>query len=89
LNSTAPTAICSTLFSATAPIIELTSMAADVSMPRALEQTEIPGTVADFRHACTRTIEAGFDGDAVRVANISLLADVLSSSFIGVQRLNL
>ena len=30
----------------------------DVSMPRALELNELPGTVEDFRHACTRAVEA-------------------------------
>ena len=34
----------------------------EVSMPRALGLEEIPGIVADFRHAFTCAIEAGFDG---------------------------
>jgi N-ethylmaleimide reductase len=34
----------------------------DVSTPRALEVTEIPGIVGDFRNATRRALEAGFDG---------------------------
>ena len=45
----------------------------DVSMPRALELTEIPGIIAAFRHACTRAIEAGFDGVELHGAHGYLL----------------
>ena len=34
----------------------------DVSTPRALRITEIPGIVADFRNTAKRATEAGFDG---------------------------
>jgi N-ethylmaleimide reductase len=45
----------------------------DVSMPRALELNELPGTVEDFRHACTRAVEAGFDGVELHGAHGYLL----------------
>jgi N-ethylmaleimide reductase len=45
----------------------------DVSMPRALRLDEIPGITADFRHACTRAIEAGFDGVELHGAHGYLL----------------
>jgi N-ethylmaleimide reductase len=45
----------------------------DASMPRALELDEIPGIVGDFRHACTRAIEAGFDGVELHGAHGYLL----------------
>ncbi len=45
----------------------------DVSMPRALELDEIPGIIEDFRHACTRAIEAGFDGVELHGAHGYLL----------------
>ncbi len=45
----------------------------DVSMPRALELTEIPGIIADFRHACNCAIEAGFDGVELHGAHGYLL----------------
>lgn len=45
----------------------------DVSEPRALELSEIPGIVADFRHAAARAIEAGFDGVELHGAHGYLL----------------
>ena len=45
----------------------------DVSTPRALALGEIPGIVADFRHAATRAIEAGFDGVELHGAHGYLL----------------
>jgi N-ethylmaleimide reductase len=45
----------------------------DVSEPRALELAEIPGIVADFRHAAARAIEAGFDGVELHGAHGYLL----------------
>lgn len=45
----------------------------DVSTPRALDLTEIPGIVNDFRHACTRAREAGFDGVEIHGAHGYLL----------------
>ena len=45
----------------------------DVSMPRALELDELPGIVADFRQACTRAIDAGFDGVELHGAHGYLL----------------
>ena len=45
----------------------------DVSMPRALELSEIPGIIADFRHAAGRAIEAGFDGVELHGAHGYLL----------------
>jgi N-ethylmaleimide reductase len=45
----------------------------DVSMPRALELNELPGIVEDFRYACTRAVEAGFDGVELHGAHGYLL----------------
>ncbi|MGH6964144.1 MAG: alkene reductase [Phenylobacterium sp.] len=45
----------------------------DVSKPRALELSEIPGIVADFRYAAGRAIEAGFDGVELHGAHGYLL----------------
>ncbi|MBB4199741.1 alkene reductase [Rhodoblastus sphagnicola] len=45
----------------------------DVSTPRALELQEIPGIVEDFRNACARAIEAGFDGVELHGAHGYLL----------------
>ncbi len=46
---------------------------ADVSEPRALELSEIPGIVADFRRSARLAIEAGFDGVEIHGANGYLL----------------
>ncbi|NPD66803.1 alkene reductase (plasmid) [Lichenicola cladoniae] len=45
----------------------------DVSMPRALDLSEIPGIIADFRYAAARAIEAGFDGVELHGAHGYLL----------------
>ena len=45
----------------------------DVSMPRALDLDEIPGIVADFRHASACAIQAGFDGVELHGAHGYLL----------------
>ncbi len=45
----------------------------DCSTPRALELSEIPGIVADFRHACLRALDAGFDGVELHGAHGYLL----------------
>lgn len=50
---------------------------ADVSMPRALEASELPGIVADYVHAARCAIDAGFDGVEVHSANGYLLDQFL------------
>jgi len=45
----------------------------DASLPRSLELSELPGIVEDFRYACTRAIEAGFDGVELHGAHGYLL----------------
>ncbi|NEU14681.1 alkene reductase [Methylobacterium sp. BTF04] len=45
----------------------------DVSMPRALRLDEIPGIIADFRHAARCAIDAGFDGVELHGAHGYLL----------------
>jgi N-ethylmaleimide reductase len=45
----------------------------DCSTPRALELDEIPGIVADFRHASLRAVDAGFDGVELHGAHGYLL----------------
>jgi len=45
----------------------------DCSMPRALEIEEIPGIIADFRHASMRALDAGFDGVELHGAHGYLL----------------
>ncbi|MEM8788639.1 MAG: alkene reductase [Pseudomonadota bacterium] len=49
----------------------------DTSPPRALEADEIPGLIADFRHAARQAIAAGFDGVEVHAANGYLLDQFL------------
>jgi N-ethylmaleimide reductase len=46
---------------------------ADVSMPRALELSEIPGIIDDFTRASANSIAAGFDGVEIHGANGYLL----------------
>lgn len=46
---------------------------ADVSEPRALELSELPGIVDDFRQAAANAIAAGFDGVEIHGANGYLL----------------
>ncbi|MFS4438690.1 alkene reductase [Paracoccaceae bacterium GXU_MW_L88] len=45
----------------------------DTSTPRALELDEIPGIIADFRHAAACAMKAGFDGVEIHGANGYLL----------------
>ncbi|MDI4238726.1 alkene reductase [Bradyrhizobium sp. Arg237L] len=45
----------------------------DVSEPRALEFSEIPGIIEDFRRGAANAIEAGFDGVEIHGANGYLL----------------
>jgi len=49
----------------------------DVSEPRALEISELPGIVNDFRQAAANAIEAGFDGVEIHGANGYLLDQFL------------
>ena len=46
---------------------------ADVSAPRALELSEIPGIIDDFKRASANALEAGFDGVEIHAANGYLL----------------
>ncbi|NVN87830.1 MAG: alkene reductase [Rhodopseudomonas sp.] len=46
---------------------------ADVSEPRALELSELPGIIESFRQAAANAIEAGFDGVEIHGANGYLL----------------
>jgi N-ethylmaleimide reductase len=50
---------------------------ADVSTPRALETTEIPGIVADYARAAENAKIAGFDGVEIHAANGYLLEQFL------------
>ena len=47
------------------------------SMPRALELTEMPGIVSDYRRAAKNAIDAGFDGIEVHAANGYLIDQFL------------
>ncbi|BAF87064.1 morphinone reductase [Azorhizobium caulinodans ORS 571] len=49
----------------------------DVSEPRALELSELPGIVEDYRKAAANAIEAGFDGIEIHAANGYLLDQFL------------
>ncbi|MDL5364532.1 alkene reductase [Xanthomonas sp. NCPPB 2654] len=49
----------------------------DVSAPRALRLDEIPGLIADYRHAARNAIAAGFDGVEVHAANGYLIDQFL------------
>ena len=46
---------------------------ADISEPRALELSEIPGIIEDFRRGAANALEAGFDGVEIHGANGYLL----------------
>lgn len=50
------------------------------SMPRALETSEIPGLIEDYRNAAKLAKEAGFDGVEVHIANGYLLEQFLRDS---------
>jgi N-ethylmaleimide reductase len=45
----------------------------DISEPRALELSEIPGIIEDFRRGAANAVEAGFDGVEIHGANGYLL----------------
>lgn len=49
----------------------------DTSAPRALEISELPGIVQDYRHAARNAIAAGFDGIEVHAANGYLIDQFL------------
>ena len=51
----------------------------ETSLPRALQLDELPGIVADYRHAARCAIQAGFDGVEVHGANGYLLDQFLRS----------
>ena len=51
----------------------------ETSAPRALRLDELPGIVADYRHAARRAMQAGFDGVEVHGANGYLLDQFLRS----------
>ncbi|MDQ2778322.1 MAG: alkene reductase [Pseudomonadota bacterium] len=53
---------------------------ADASQPRALMEAEIPGVVAQYRHATQMALEAGFDGVEVHGANGYLVEQFLRDS---------
>jgi N-ethylmaleimide reductase len=50
------------------------------SMPRALNLTELPGVIEDFRRAARAAIDIGFDGVEIHAANGFLLDQFLRSS---------
>ncbi|MFP5076702.1 alkene reductase [Rhizobium sp. YIM 134829] len=52
---------------------------ADTSEPRALELSEIPGIVEDYRRAARAAIDAGFDGVEIHAANGYLIDQFLRS----------
>ena len=52
----------------------------EVSMPRALETSEIPALIAQYRHAAECARRAGFDGVEVHSANCYLLEQFLRDS---------
>ena len=52
----------------------------ETSLPRALRLDELPGVVADYRHAARCAIAAGFDGVEVHGSNGYLLDQFLRSS---------
>jgi N-ethylmaleimide reductase len=52
----------------------------DTSAPRALRDDELPGVVAEYRHAARCAMDAGFDGVEVHSANSYLLDQFLRDS---------
>lgn len=53
---------------------------AETSEPRALELSEIPGLLEDYRKAARAAIDAGFDGVEIHAANGYLLEQFMRSS---------
>jgi N-ethylmaleimide reductase len=53
---------------------------AETSEPRALELSEIPGLIEDYRKAARAAIEAGFDGVEIHAANGYLLEQFMRSN---------
>ncbi|THF53825.1 alkene reductase [Allorhizobium terrae] len=53
---------------------------ADTSEPRALELSEIPGLIEDYRKAARAAIDAGFDGVEIHAANGYLLEQFMRSN---------
>jgi len=51
----------------------------ETSEPRALQASELPGIVADYRRAAQAAIEAGFDGVEIHAANGYLLDQFLKT----------
>jgi N-ethylmaleimide reductase len=51
----------------------------DTSEPRALDATELPGIVQDYRHAARNAIDAGFDGVEIHAANGYLIDQFLKT----------
>lgn len=51
----------------------------DVSAPRALDASELPGIVQDYRRAAANAVAAGFDGVEVHAANGYLIDQFLRS----------
>ncbi|PIT83899.1 alkene reductase [Limnohabitans sp. 15K] len=51
----------------------------DTSAPRALDASELPGIVQDYRHAARNAMAAGFDGVEVHAANGYLIDQFLRS----------
>lgn len=52
---------------------------ADTSAPRALELSEIPGLVEDYRRAALNAVRAGFDGVEIHAANGYLIDQFLKT----------
>ncbi|MFS2155978.1 alkene reductase [Pseudomonas sp. Pseusp122] len=61
------------------PMFTATGMQ-DIPVPRALSSAEIRQTVADFRHAARRAIEAGADGVEIHGANAYLVQQFIAPS---------
>ncbi|WP_152223314.1 alkene reductase [Pseudomonas sp. SCB32] len=61
------------------PMFTLTGMQ-DIPAPRALSTEEVRQTVADFRHAARRAIEAGADGVEIHGANAYLIQQFFAPS---------
>jgi N-ethylmaleimide reductase len=53
---------------------------AEVSAPRALRSDEMPGVIAQYRHAALMAMEAGFDGVEIHAANGYLIEQFLRDS---------